>query len=146
MNGEIVGRFVFLTSGIYLNLKRNIEALLSPCNLTFAQYGVLSVIGGKQRLNQKRIADTLDTDTTNVMVIVDALQKKGYVKRERDSSDRRSKIVTPTPTGARILKEAGKIITQYERDLKRQVEPEEIAKTLPLLETIYRYFKESRDS
>jgi DNA-binding MarR family transcriptional regulator len=50
-----------------------------------------------------------------VGVIVDELERLGYVRREADPADRRAKLVVPTETGLDEIDKARAILTQIEQ-------------------------------
>ena len=141
MKRDDIDRLVFLVSGIYINLKRNIEAHLKPHNLTFSQFGVLSVAASGQGMSQTRIADALDTDTTNVMVIIDSLEKKRYVEREKDTKDRRVKLIRLTERGTRELGQASTAVNTYRDELAKELSAKQLSDAIPPLEETYLFLK-----
>ena len=50
-----------------------------------------------------------------VGVIVDELERLGYVRREPDPADRRAKLIVPTETGLDEIDKARAILTEIER-------------------------------
>ena len=144
MNMEDISRLVFLVSGIYINLKRNVEKRLKRFNMTFSQYGVLSVAAG-QVLSQKQIADALDTDTTNITVIIDSLEKKRYVRRETDPEDRRAKIIRLTEEGTAKWRRASTAVDAYRDELLQALGTHDVDPAMVLLEETYRFLKQTGD-
>ncbi len=72
-----------------------------PCNLTVAQYQVISMIAVKGDSSQKDIATNLGVTGPTVVRIIDALEKKELVYRTRDKEDRRIVLISLTDRGAR---------------------------------------------
>lgn len=79
---------------------------LRKYGLTPPQYGVLRAIGtsGTGRLAMSEIGKQMIVTFANITTIVDNLEKRSYVRRVRDSSDRRVVEVKLTPTGSRLFK------------------------------------------
>ncbi len=70
-----------------------------PCNLTLAQYQVISMIANKEPCSQKDIAERLNVTGPTVVRIIDALEKKELVRRARHTADRRIVLVSLTKQG-----------------------------------------------
>jgi DNA-binding MarR family transcriptional regulator len=72
-----------------------------PCNLTVAQYQVISMIVADGDASQKRISENLGVTGPTVVRIIDALEKKELVYRTRDKEDRRIVLISLTDKGRR---------------------------------------------
>ena len=70
-----------------------------PCNLTVAQYQVISMIAARGDASQKRISENLGVTGPTVVRIIDALEKKELVYRTRDKDDRRIVLISLTDKG-----------------------------------------------
>jgi DNA-binding MarR family transcriptional regulator len=64
----------------------------------------------KKPLSQRNLAATLSTDAPYTTLVVDGLEQRGLVERTVDPADRRSKIVTVTPAGAKAAELADRIL------------------------------------
>jgi DNA-binding MarR family transcriptional regulator len=76
-----------------------------PCDLTLAQYQVISKVAECIKCSQKDIADFLGVTGPTVVRIIDALEKKELVRRTRDEQDRRIVLVSLTDKGVEIQRE-----------------------------------------
>ena len=70
-----------------------------PCNLTVAQYQVITMIAARGDSSQKDIATNLGVTGPTVVRIIDALEKKELVYRTRDKEDRRIVLISLTEKG-----------------------------------------------
>ena len=86
-------------SGIYLKTKKLTEDVIKPYNLTWPQYGALLALVSIEPPSQRELADILQIDTTNAMVICDSLEKKNLIIRQRDPNDRRVNRLHVTKEG-----------------------------------------------
>src|SRR4051812_9979475 len=75
-----------------------IHAVL-PQALTITQFGVLEAIYHLGPLCQSELAEKLLKSGGNLTLVVDNLEKAGYVVREHDAADRRFVVVKLTPKG-----------------------------------------------
>ena len=141
MRYNYLNRLFFLVAGVYLNVKRKVESLIAPYNLTYPQYGVLSIAASGNLSSQKAIADALDTDTTTVTVIVDSLEKKGFVDRIQNTEDRRTKVIRPTEAGIGALREATRVIDAYRSKLLPHLNEEEVRVAIGMLDQMYDFLK-----
>lgn len=96
----------------YIKLTRAVnsfEARLSAraCrgDLTISQFGVLEALYHLGRLSQREIGGKLLKSSGNITVVIDNLEKRGLVQRERGVEDRRQVFVTLTPTGQELIEQ-----------------------------------------
>jgi len=94
----------------YVKLMRAAESVstkihghLSEVNLTVSQFGVLEALLHRGPLSQAAIAKKILKSTGNITMVIDNLEKRVLVKRERDPGDRRSYAVTLTPSGKKLI-------------------------------------------
>lgn len=85
---------------------------LATERLTESQFGVLEALHHLGALNQGELCRKILKSGGNLTVIVDNLERRGLVRRERDAGDRRVVNVHLTPEGRRVI----------ERVLPRQVD------------------------
>src|ERR1700749_284122 len=89
----------------FIKLQRSAESVSArihavlPESLTITQFGVLEAIYHLGPLCQSELAEKLLKSGGNLTLVVDNLEKAGYVLRERDSADRRFVVVKLTPKG-----------------------------------------------
>ncbi len=88
-----------------LSLESQLSRQLTEYGLTYSQFGVLEVLLHIGPMNQKDIASKLLTSNSNLVTVIDNLEKGGLVKRERSEKDRRNFIVNLTDRGKKIILE-----------------------------------------
>lgn len=137
-----LGHFFFLIAGIHITTKRVFEKELKEHGLTFAQFGTLVALSRKSEISQKELSDMLDTDTTNIMVICEGLEKKGFIKRSPNPEDRRAYLLTVTPRGRARLLKTMPLMSAHLLKLNRRISKQETKAALPALEQFYDYVKE----
>jgi MarR family 2-MHQ and catechol resistance regulon transcriptional repressor len=75
---------------------------MTAAGLTISQFGVLEALLHKGPLCQRDIATKILKSTGNITMVIDNLEKRGLVRRERDNQDRRYLTVHLSATG-RVL-------------------------------------------
>lgn len=94
----------------YVKLMRAAESIttrvhkhLSSAGLTVSQFGVLEAIYHLGPLSQKDLGRKILRSSGNITMVIDNLEKRRLVRRERDSSDRRIFIVHLTGEGQKLI-------------------------------------------
>lgn len=85
------------------SLKARIDAYQSTGDLTGTQFGVLDMLLHLGPLNQKMIGKKLLISKSNVVAVLDKLEKRGLVKRNRSAEDRRCIFVHLTENGESLV-------------------------------------------
>lgn len=68
-------------------------------------------------MTMRELTAELSTDKPYTTLMVDDLERRGYVTRSVAPSDRRSRIVTLTPAGTAVAEEAERILARPPRSL-----------------------------
>jgi DNA-binding MarR family transcriptional regulator len=88
-------------------------------------------------ITQRELADRLEGDTTTTMVLCDSLEKKGWLNRVKDPSDRRVNRLVLTKDGRDIFAQAFPIMMSRYRIIAEGVSEKKIEAVLPVLEELY---------
>jgi len=86
------------------SVSTRVHAVL-PSGLTITQFGVMEAIHHIGPLCQGELAEKLLRSGGNLTLVVDNLEKAGYVARERDPADRRFVVVKLTDKGTKFISE-----------------------------------------
>jgi MarR family 2-MHQ and catechol resistance regulon transcriptional repressor len=96
--------------GTYVKLMRAAESItarvhkhLSSVGLTVSQFGVLEAIFHLGPLSQRDLGRKILRSSGNITMVIDNLEKRRLVRRERDASDRRMYIVHLTGDGQKLI-------------------------------------------
>lgn len=86
-------------------LKQYIAAMLRMMDvpLTPEQFMLIDLLWNHGEMTQQQLADQLHKDKNSVTQLVDAIERKGFVVRQRNSNDRRSNTLVLTEK-AELLK------------------------------------------
>lgn len=98
-------------------LRRRFAAILEPHDLTPSQYNVLRILrGADEPLPTMQIRERLIEETPGVTRLVDHLDEKGLVQRERCPDDRRRVLCAITPAGLRLLEKLDDPIDRFDEE------------------------------
>ena len=94
----------------FIKLTRSVETLmarLSRCgsleDLTVSQFGALESLYHLGPMCQTTLGAKLLRSGGNITMVVDNLEKRGLVHRERDPQDRRMTVITLTKAGEEVI-------------------------------------------
>src|SRR6476619_6636802 len=111
-----------LTSAGYLLLKAGtqfhtvIDAALEALGLNGRQLLVLTFTGGEEHLSQQMLSVRMGLDPTIVVALVDELEDRGLVVRERDPEDRRRHRLRITAKGRKVHTAAVRAVAAAEKE------------------------------
>src|SRR5690625_3658964 len=86
-----------------LNNRRNRP--LAAANITVNQVGTLEAIYHLRPLNQRAIGEKILKSGGNITMVIDNLEKSGYVKRKKDPADKRAVLIELTSQGEEFIKD-----------------------------------------
>lgn len=79
---------------------------LKPFDLRMVTYSALVMIVENPGLRQYQLADALEIERPNLVAIIDELESRALVVRERIPTDRRSYALLPTAAGKQLCDKA----------------------------------------
>jgi DNA-binding MarR family transcriptional regulator len=82
--------------------RSTLPALAAELDLSPAQCHLLNLIEPDRPMPMGELAGALSCDASNVTGLVDRLESRGLVQRSPSPEDRRVKVLSLTPLGARI--------------------------------------------
>ncbi len=101
----------------YIKLQRSAESAsaratrhLAAAGLTFSQYGVLDILFHLGPLPLGQIAEKILKSEGNMTTVVDNLERRGLVRRERNEKDRRVVTLSLTEAGKGVIE---KVLPQH---------------------------------
>lgn len=82
------------------------NAALRDLDLKVRSYSVLNLAASDLKPTQRELAQMISLDPSQIVSLVDELESRGLIVREQDPRDRRQKVITATPEGAKLLDKA----------------------------------------
>lgn len=115
---------------------RSANAALAPLGLRVRSYAVLSVASGSTPPSQRQLAAYLQLDPSQIVSLVDDLEKSGLVRRELDPSDRRVNVIVATDQGKALCARAARLAAAAEDRSLRALEPAERIQLIAILRKV----------
>jgi len=108
------------------------NAALATHGLRARSYSVLA-LATDVRPTQRELAEFLRLDPSQVVVLVDELEKRDLVQRRPDPGDRRANVVVATDVGRALFAKAQRSARTVEASLRAAVDPEDRVKLADLM-------------
>jgi DNA-binding MarR family transcriptional regulator len=105
MSTETLDRTTAGTTVLLTRLARSVYRHIDEGDLgmKYKQYVLLSVIGESDGTTQSQLSSVMGIDANMVVLMLNALEERGFAIRERDPGDRRRHIVRITPSGRKAI-------------------------------------------
>ena len=90
---------------IWLEQRRRLDRALSPLGLRARDFWLLA-IAGTGNLSQHQIAALCGIDPSSLVAVLDEMERRGWLRRQRNPRDRRMQWVQRTEEGDRLFTRA----------------------------------------
>ena len=121
------------SSGSASTAKEQAHGGLRRAGLHPYHHAILAVLDEGQRETQGAIADALGYDRGQLVGLLDELEERGLVERQRDPADRRRQIVQLTPDGGRRSTKLRALVERIEDEFLAPLDERERAQLHDLL-------------
>ncbi len=96
-------------------LRGRVDNALLPLELSLYEYVTLRLISLDAPMSQGELGETYGIDRTTMVGVVDRLEERELVVRERNEADRRSYLLRLTPKGRKVLARALRIVRKEQQ-------------------------------
>jgi len=93
------------------------EDPLAGLGLSGRQYMTLAILSSDEPSSQLELARLTGLLPAQIVPVLDELERRGLVERQRDEADRRRSVVRPTPQGLELLARADELARSIEDEL-----------------------------
>ncbi|MDT7835765.1 MarR family winged helix-turn-helix transcriptional regulator [Aquabacterium sp. OR-4] len=107
-----------------------------PLNLRKVEYSLLLLLLANGPLPPKRLGQALALSAPNLTLLLDRLQQRELIRRERSEADRRSHNVVLTPEGQRVAEAGATAAVPMERELDSRLTRAERLMLIELLRKV----------
>jgi DNA-binding MarR family transcriptional regulator len=111
-------------------VRRQATALVEPHGITLQQYNVLRILRGGE------VAERMVEQTPGITRLLDRLEAKGFVKRQRCPKDRRQHLCWITPKSAALLEKLDDPMVQFGEHLMKGLKLEDRNTLVRLLDAL----------
>jgi DNA-binding MarR family transcriptional regulator len=102
---------------IWLEARRRLDRALAPLELRSREFYLLA-IAGLGNVSQHEIAEVTGLDPSSLVAVLDGLERRGWLRRQRNPRDRRVQWVQRTEAGDRLF---GRALPRARRAEARQM-------------------------
>src|SRR5438045_320880 len=111
---ELVSSTIFLLKRLGMAAKEQTIGAFDDAGLHPYHHAILAVLDEGSRETQGAIAETLGYDKGQLVGLLDELEEKGLVERQRDPNDRRRHVVHMTSAGRKTLERLRRLSARLE--------------------------------
>lgn len=118
-------------------LLQRVNQFLKPFDISGPQYNVLRILRGSPNgLSCRQIADRMISRDPDVTRLLDRLEARGLIARERNAQDRRVVMAGITPAGLQLMAELDPLmVNEHSRQLGK-LDREKLQQLIELLEQV----------
>lgn len=132
-------RFSYVVARLERAVRAGINQRVRPYGLTTLQYTTLSVLGSRGRpLSNAQLARRAYMTPQSMIEVIDALERKGLIRRNPHPNHRRVYPATLTAKGRRVLAACDAAVDEMEEEMLEELDPEERATLLDSLKSCVR--------
>lgn len=133
---RLSGTVAWLLGRASLRAHQTIQERLADHGIRKWHYAVLAALAEFGPSTQAQIGRRLSVDRSDIVAILNDLERDDYVRRAPDPSDRRRNIVTMTPVGRDALRRFDEVVIRTDHELLGSLTPDERTHLTRLLERL----------
>lgn len=122
----------------HVAIYRDFAASMAQVDLNQMRFATLRLISANPGVSQVDLAATLGTDRATMMAMIDRLEQRYLVVRQRSTADRRRQELKLTTEGEALLAKAQKMILEHEKRFTERMSKTELAGLVNGLRAIHR--------
>jgi DNA-binding MarR family transcriptional regulator len=128
-------------------LKSDMDAVLKPYDLSQSQFNILRICKGADGEGRtcSEISERLVSKVPDVTRLIDRMEKKGLVYRDRCTTDRRVVWIHISEKGAELIQQATEIINKNIDAITQHIGVDSSTETINVLESLRKYITEKEN-
>jgi DNA-binding MarR family transcriptional regulator len=132
-HGGTVGHWVKLA---YVAMRRELDASVRRAGITTTQWQALRVLYHMPGLTHSELVAHMDVEAPSVTSLVNGMERKGWVRRERSTTDARVKRLFLTSAGKKLTESLRRATKPVDRRLASALTERERDELKSLLRTV----------
>lgn len=117
-------------------VQADLAKTLKPFKLRMLTYTALVLIVDNPGLRQSQLADAMDVERPNLVVIIDELERRELIIRDRVPTDRRAYALKATLAGRQLYEKAVAATTAHEKRLLQDMDADTRSRMIEALKLI----------
>lgn len=98
----------------YLTIIPHFEERMKKFELRAVDFSVLSLLNANPSITQKRLSKAVNVSPPNLAILLDRLEERGLLMRQRNPLDKRSQTLVLTGEGTKRIAKAEKTVAELE--------------------------------
>ncbi|ANT60685.1 MULTISPECIES: MarR family winged helix-turn-helix transcriptional regulator [unclassified Salipiger] len=128
--GNLIG---YRLKRAYMQIQPEAQRVLAEDDLRVVSFSCLSIITDNPGIVQSELADALQMERSNLVVIIDELEQRGLIARKKVPTDRRRYALTATLRGRRLRDHAAERVRTAEDEIIGRLNDEDRAHLMTVL-------------
>ena len=137
-HGGSVGHLVKLA---YIAMRRELDASIRKAGITTTQWQALGVLYHMPGLTHSELVEHMAIEPPSLTSLVNGMERKGWLKRERSETDARVKRLFLTPRGRKLIESLRKATEPIDRRMAAALTDSERDALKSLLRTLVESLK-----
>lgn len=121
----------------YLAVMPLFDERMEKYALRAVDFSVLTLINANPNLTQRRLSQAVNVSPPNMATLLDRLEERGLLVRQRNPFDKRSQTLVLTAEGAKICAKAEETVSELEAEATGMLTDAERAQLLHLLQKVF---------
>jgi DNA-binding MarR family transcriptional regulator len=131
MPGHLIRRLHQISFALFVDQARALNN--AAFDITPVQYAALAAIANHPGIDQTALSNVIAFDRTTIGDVVGRLEKKKLIKRMNGAVDRRTKSLSITPAGERLIRQITPAVASTQRLILEPLKPSERSAFLAML-------------
>jgi DNA-binding MarR family transcriptional regulator len=121
----------------YLDIMPLFTERMAQYDLRTVDFSVLSLLNANPNITQKRLAQAINVSPPNMAILLDRLEQRGLLVRQRNPLDKRSQTLVLKPDGVRLCARAEQTASELECEATAALSNDERSQLLALLQKVF---------
>jgi DNA-binding MarR family transcriptional regulator len=122
---EVEPRISYVIARLERAVRAAIHERVRPYGLTTLQYTTLSVLGRRGGLSNAQLARRSYMTPQSMSEVIEALERKGLIRRDQHPNHRRVYPAQLTATGTKVLEACDEAVAELEEEMLRELDGDE---------------------
>lgn len=131
--GTLIG---YRLKRIYMQIQPIAQRLLAEDDLRVVSFSCLSIITDNPGIVQTELAETLQMERSNLVVVIDELEERGLITRKKVPTDRRRYALTATLRGRHLRDRVAETVRNAENAVLDVLTEEDRTRLMAILERL----------
>lgn len=121
----------------YLTIMPLFDRRMAQYDLRAVDFSVLSLLKANPNITQKRLSQAINVSPPNLAILLDRLETRELVLRQRNPLDKRSQTLVLTTKGMALCNQAEATVSELEIEATASLTARERAQLLKLLQKVF---------